>query len=37
MNLEHERIAELCGQLRFVSLSEHYPAIAQAAPAKEQS
>jgi len=37
MNIQHERIRQLCEQLRFVSLADHYSAIAQDASAKEVS
>ena len=37
MNLQHERIRQLCEQLRFVSLADHYSAIAQDASTKEVS
>jgi DNA replication protein DnaC len=37
MNLQHDRIVHLCQQLRFVSLADHYAALAQSAAGKEAS
>ena len=37
MNLQHERIAALCAELRLAAVAEHYPPLAQAAVDAQKS